>query len=46
MAASACLRSRIALSASPGFDTFDRSNFGFASAAGLFALTLRFPPLK
>src|ERR1700727_1976510 len=36
MAASACLRSRIALSASPGFDTFERSNFGFASAVDLF----------
>lgn len=46
MAASACLRSRIALSASPGFDTFDKSNFGFVSVTGLAALTLRFPPLK
>lgn len=46
MAASACLRSRIALSASPGFDTFERSNFGLVSVAGLFALTLRLPPLK
>ena len=46
MAASACLRSRIALSASPGFDTFERSNLGLVSEAGLLALTLRFPPLK
>ena len=46
MAASACLRSRIALRASPGFDTFERSNFGFTSAACLFALVPRFPPLK
>ncbi len=43
MAASACLRSRIALSASPGLDTFERSNFGFASTAGLLAVEPRFP---
>ena len=35
--ASACLRSKIAFSASPGFETWDRSNLGFASAAGLLA---------
>ena len=46
MAASACLRSRIALRASPGLDTFERSNLGFASTWGLAALLLRLPPLK
>jgi hypothetical protein len=44
MAASACLRSRIAFSASPGLETFDRSNFGLVSTGGLAAL-LRLPPL-
>ena len=43
MAASACLRSRIALSASPGLDTFERSNLGFASTTGLLAVEPRFP---
>ncbi len=42
-AASACLRSRIAFSASPGFETFERSNFGFVSTAGLLVLEPRFP---
>jgi hypothetical protein len=46
MAASACLRSRIALSASPGLETLDRSNFGLLSAAGLFELAERPPALK
>jgi hypothetical protein len=46
MAASACLRSRIALRASPGLETLDRSNFGLLSAAGLFELTERPPALK
>jgi hypothetical protein len=36
--ASACLRSRIALSASPGFDTCDRLNAGFESVCGFGAL--------
>ena len=44
-AASACLRSRIAFSASPGLETLDRSNFGLASTAGLLAEP-RLPPLK
>ena len=42
-AASACLRSRMAFSASPGFDTLDRSNFGLLSAACRPAPLLR-PP--
>lgn len=46
MAASACLRSRIAFSASPGFETFDRSNLGFVSTTGLAALMPRPPLLK
>jgi hypothetical protein len=46
MAASACLRSRIALSASPGFETFERSNFGLVSTWDLAAVLLRLPPLK
>ena len=45
-AASACLRSRIAFSASPGFDTFDRSNFGLLSGAWRLAPLLRLPFLK
>jgi hypothetical protein len=40
------LRSRIAFNASPGLDTFDRSNFGLLSLAGLDALALREPPVK
>jgi hypothetical protein len=36
----------MALSASPGFDTLDRSNFGLTSAGCLFALAVRLPPLK
>jgi hypothetical protein len=40
------LRSRIAFSASPGFETFDRSNFGFVSTVDLLAELLRLPPLK
>jgi hypothetical protein len=31
----ACLRSRISRIASPGFEMWERSNVGFASAAGL-----------
>jgi hypothetical protein len=46
MAASACLRSRIALSASPGFETLERSNFGLLSATGLFEAAERPPALK
>jgi hypothetical protein len=46
MAASACLRSRIALRASPGFETLERSNFGLLSAIGLFELAERPPALK
>jgi hypothetical protein len=45
-AASACLRSRIAFSASPGLDTLERSNFGFASAAGLAVVAAPRFPLK
>ena len=45
-AASACLRSRIAFSASPGLDTLDRSNFGLLSAACRPAPPLRPPFLK
>jgi hypothetical protein len=45
-AVSACLRSRIALSASPGFETLERSNLGFASTACRFEPELRPPPLK
>jgi hypothetical protein len=44
-AASACLRSRMAFRASPGFETFERSNFGLTSA-DLLALVERLPPLK
>lgn len=44
--ASACLRSRIALSASPGLETFERSNFGLASTWGLAGALLRLPLLK
>ena len=46
MAASACLRSRIAFRASPGFDTLERSNFGFDSTGCFVATLLRPPPLK
>src|SRR5690242_20075120 len=45
-AASACLRSRIALSASPGFDTLERSNFGLLSTADLAAVAGRLPLLR
>lgn len=45
-AASACLRSRIAFIASPGFEMFDKSNFGFCSTACLGALVPRLLPLK
>lgn len=45
-AASACLRSRIAFSASPGLDTFDRSNFGLDSADDLDAPVAVRPPLR
>jgi hypothetical protein len=34
----------MALSASPGFETFERSNFGLASTAGLAVLMGRLPP--
>ncbi len=44
-AASACLRSRIAFNASPGLDTFDKSNFGLGSAACRPAPPLLRPPL-
>jgi hypothetical protein len=46
MAASACLRSRIALRASPGFETLERSNFGLLSAAGLLEPAERPPAVK
>ena len=45
-AASACLRSRMALSASPGLETLERSNFGLVSPAGLVAVPLLPPFLK
>jgi hypothetical protein len=46
-AASACLRSRIAFSASPGFDTFERSNFGRSGAFLEPAPLLpRLPPVR
>jgi hypothetical protein len=45
-AASACLRSRMALSASPGFETCDRLNAGRASTRCFAELLLRKPPLK
>ena len=41
--ASACFRSRIAFSASPGFETFDRSNFGTAATTGLLTVFVRLP---
>jgi hypothetical protein len=44
-AASACFRSRIAFNASPGLETFDRSNFG-RSCCCLDALPARLPPLR
>jgi hypothetical protein len=43
---SACLRSRIALRASPGLDTFERSNFGLLSTVCRPAPLLRPPFLK
>jgi hypothetical protein len=43
--ASACLRSRIAFSASPGFETLDKSNFGFAASAACLLAELPRPPL-
>jgi hypothetical protein len=46
MAASACLRSSIALTASPGLETLERSNFGLFSTAGLFEPAERPPALK
>jgi hypothetical protein len=46
IAASVCLRSRIALSASPGFETFERSNFGLLSTTGLLEPVARAPGLK
>jgi hypothetical protein len=45
-AASACLRSRMALSASPGLDTLERSNFGLVSTGCLAAVLLLPPFLK
>ena len=45
-AASACLRSRMALSASPGLETLERSNFGLLSAGCLLAVPLLPPFLK
>jgi hypothetical protein len=33
----------MALRASPGLETLERSNFGFTSAAGFEALAVRFP---
>ena len=45
-AASACLRSRMALSASPGLETLERSNFGLVSPGGLVAVPLLPPFLK
>jgi hypothetical protein len=44
-AVSACLRSRIAFSASPGLETFDRSNLGFDSDVCFEALPDRLPPV-
>ncbi len=45
-AISACLRSRIALSASPGFETCDRSNLGLVSTTAARGTALRAPRLK
>src|SRR5580704_9303254 len=45
-AASACLRSRMALRASPGLETLERSNFGLLSAGCLLAVLLLPPFLK
>jgi hypothetical protein len=45
-AASALRRSRIAFSASPGFETFDRLNAGREGAAGLLVVLARPPFLK
>ena len=44
--ASACFRSRIALSASPGLETLERSNFGLLSTAGRLGPVERPPDLK
>lgn len=45
-AASACLRSRIAFSASPGFETFDRSNLGRSCCLDAPAPPVRLPPVR
>jgi len=45
-AASACLRSRIAFRASPGFETFDRSNFGRSCCRDAPEPLVRLPPLR
>ena len=45
-ALSACFRSRIALRASPGLDTCERSNFGLVSTGATRGATLRAPRLK
>jgi len=45
-AASACLRSRMALSASPGLETLERSNFGLVSTGCRVAVPLLPPFLK
>ena len=45
-AVSACLRSRIAFSASPGFETCDRSNLGLVSTCAVRDATVRAPRLK
>jgi hypothetical protein len=45
-AASACFRSRIAFKASPGLETFERSNFGLLSLTGFDADVLRDPPVR
>ena len=45
-AASACLRSRIAFSASPGLETFARLKAGLVSAIGFAAPAERAPRLK
>lgn len=44
-AVSACLRSRIAFRASPGFETLERSNLGFTSPLGLAEPPERLPPV-
>lgn len=45
-AVSACLRSKIAFSASPGFETCERSNLGLVSAGATRAALVRPPRLK